>query len=310
MEPSCVFGLVFIFGEMFSANNNDKSLLDSLNIISSRLSFKNDPKWLQIDITIKTLIYALIQNITTCINLYDAQKYVVDDSITAGTIFNGIYTTHPSATNKTYTDEITDTDLTNFCIIFKNALDKDSKLGVYSKSISDPILCTFEFLHYLFIPVRMDVSTMSEELKINHLRKYLTVIMFLPYMDSYTEKYIAAINNIEFLQKVHATLTNKNNSNNIAIQMKNMKIDFIFKSLLTNYTQNNSMMIYLRVYCNMVLLISIEILKKWCPNIIECMRINPNFDGSWVNPFDAIVNEQIQCLQDFSRQIRTEKINS
>ena len=296
----------FIFGEMF-ATNNDKSLLDSLNMISSRLSFKNDPKWLHIDTTIKILIYTLIQNINTCINLFDAQKYVVDESITAGTIFNGIYTTHPSASNKSHMDEITDNDLSNFCIIFKNTLDKDSKLSVYSKTISDPVLCTFEFLRYLFIPVRMDVSTLNDEMKINHLRKFLTVIMFLPYMDSYTEKYIAAINNIEFLQKVHSTLTS-NNSNNIATQMKGMRVDFIFKSLLPNYTQNNSMMIYLRVYCNIIILISIEILKKWCPNIIECMRINPNYDGSWVNPFDTIVNEQIQNLQDFCRDVRTENI--
>ena len=287
-------------------SGNDKSLIDSLNMITSRLSFKNDPKWLQIDTTIKILVYTLIQNINTCINLYNAQKYVADDTTTAGVIFNGVFANHPQATNTTFSDEINDNDLMNFCVIFKNNMDKDSRLGVYSRNIQDPVLCTFEFIHYLFIPVRMDVSTLTDEMKINHLRKFITILCFLPYMEGYTQKYIAAINNTEFMQKVHSTIMNR--TNNIANQMMAMKSDFIFKSLQINYTHNNSMMIYLRVYCNILLLISMEILKKWCPNIIECMRINPNFDGAWVNPFDSVVNEQIQSLQDFCKIIRTEKM--
>ena len=91
-------------------------------------------------------------------------------------------------------------------------------------------------------------------------------------------------------------------------QMMNMRHDFIVKSLQTSYTTSNSMMVYLRVYTNTLLLVSIEILKKWCPNISECMRINPDFDGQWINPFDMIVNEQISFIQDMVKITKTEKI--
>ena len=39
------------------------------------------------------------------------------------------------------------------------------------------------------------------------------------------------------------------------------------------------------------------------------MRINPDFDGTWVNPFDTIVNEQLQVIQEMAAHItKTEKI--
>lgn len=294
---------------MFS-NNNDKSLLDSLNAISSKLSFKNDPRWIHLETTIKVLTYCLIQKINTCISLINAQQYSIDESTTAGTLYNGIYVTHPYSSNTQFTDEILDNDFKEFCIIFKSTMDQvTGPLSSISQTIDDPFMCTFDFLHFLFIPVRVDISTLSTDIKINSLRKFLTVIMFLPYMESYTERYLTAINNVEFVQKVHSTISDINNKSNIAEQMINMKYEFINKSLQPWYTSNNSMMIYLRVYTNIVLLICIEIMKKWCPNINECMRINPDFDGTWVNPFDTIVNEQLQVIQEMAAHItKTEKI--
>lgn len=288
-------------------NEEDKSLLQSLSMINSKLSFKNDPKWLQLDTTVRVLIYSLIQHINTCVNLINAQQYVIDDSTTAGVLYNGIYVTHPFTNTNNYNDEISDNDFTNIAIVFKNEMDKNQKLGMYSQSVQDPRLCMFEFVHYLYIPVRVDISTLSYDIKINSLRKYLTVIMFLPYMTQYTDRYVSAINNLEFMQKVHDTLSNKNN--NIAQQMMTMKPEFIYKSLQTSYTITNNMMVYLRVYTNIIILISIEIMKKWCPNIAECMRINPDFDGNWINPFDTIVNEQIGYVQDITKITKTEIMN-
>lgn len=284
---------------------NDTNLFKSLDIINSKLSYKNDPKWIQLETSLKILIYTLIQSINTSVKLTHAQNYNLDDSTTAGNIYNGIYVTHPYSSNTTFTDEIQDAEFNNFCIIFKNQLEKDNKLKIYASAVEDPRLCTFEFLHYFFIPVRCDVTSLSNDIKVNSLRKYLSVIMFLPFMQQYTNRYITAINNCEFLQRVNSTLLE---GSNIAEQMKTMKYDFIAKSLQVSYTTTNSMMIYLRVYTNVVLLCSIEILKLWCPNINECIRINPDFNGSWINPFDMMVNEQITGLQDFLKLTKTEKI--
>jgi len=286
---------------------SDNNLFKNLDFINSKLSYKNDPKWIQFDTTLKILIYSLIQNIDTSIKLTNAQDYSIDESTTAGNIYNGIYITHPYSSNTNFTDEINDDEFNRFCIVFKNQLDKEPKLKIYSSAIQDPRLCVFEFLHFLFIPVRCDCSTLSSELKINSLRKFITVIMFLPFMNQYTNRYITAINNCEFMQKVNSTLLE---GSQISEQMKTMKFDFISKSLQISYTVSNSMMIYLRVYTNIVILCSIEIMKLWCPNINECIRINPDFNGSWINPFDMIVNEQISNIQDFIKLTKTEKLKN
>lgn len=288
--------------------NKDNPLQQTLNLINLNISFRDDTKYINLDISLRTLIYSLIKMINTSVSLVNAQTYDINDNTTAGTLYNGIYATHPYSTNTLSTDEIQDKEFNAFCMIFKNTMDEDSRLGVYSKSIQDPRLCAFEFLHYLYIPVRVDVSTLTDDIKINSLRKYITVVMFLPYLTSYSDRYLSAINNIEFLQKVHANIVTVNGISNVAQQMMNMKYDFIVKSLQTSYTTSNSMMVYLRVYTNIILLVSIEILKKWCPNISECMRINPDFDGQWINPFDIIVNEQISYIQDLVKITKTEKI--
>ena len=294
---------------MFSSNNNP--LQQTLNLINLHISFKDDPKYINLDMSLRTLIYTLIKCMRTAIMIKNAQNYTIDEETTGGNLYNGLYITHPYASNSNSTDEIRDEDFTAFCVVFKNTID-ETKLGVYSKNITDPRICTFEFLHYLFIPVRVDTNTLSEEIKINSLRKFITVIMFLPYMEEYSDRYLTAINNIEFLKKVHQAIQQDANgkaSTNIVEQMINMKYDFIIKCLQTTYTTSNTMMVYIRVYTNLIILISIEILKKWCPNINECVRINPDFDGNWINPFDTIVNDQIQYIQDLIKFARTEKMN-
>lgn len=293
---------------MFNTNNNP--LQQTLNLINFHISFKDDPKYINLDISLRVLITALIKNMRISARLLQAQNYTIDAETTAGNIYNGLYITHPSSSNTNSTDEINDIDFNSFCVIFKNIMD-ETKLGVYSKPINDPRLCTFEFLHYLFIPVRADVSTLSTDIKINSLRKYITVLMFLPYMEDYIERYLEAINNMEFVKNVHSAIiqdVNGKGSTNIVEQMVNMKYDFISKCLQTSYTTSNTMMVYIRVYTNIIILSSIEILKKWCPNINECIRINPDFDGSWINSFDTIVNEQLQYIQDLVKLTKTEKI--
>ena len=290
-------------------NNQDSPFNHALNLINLNIGFRDDTKYINLDISLRTLIFSLIKMINTSISLVNTQTYEIDDNTTAGTLYNGIYATHPYSTNTISTDEIQDKEFNTFCVIFKNTMDENPRLGIYSKQIQDPVLCTFEFLHYLYIPVRVDTSTLSNDIKINSLRKYITVIMFLPYLSSYTDRYLSAINNIEFMQRVHTNiLSAKHGVSNIATEMMKMKNEFIVKSLQTSYTTTNTMMVYLRVYTNIIILTSIEILKKWCPNITECMRINPDFDGQWINPFDIIVNEQISTIQDLVKITKTEKI--
>ena len=292
-----------------NSNQQDNPLQQTLNLINLNISFRDDTKYINLDISLRVLIFTLIKTINTCVSLVNAQQYEINDNTTSGTLYNGIYATHPYSTNTLSTDEIQDKEFNAFCMIFKNTMDDDQRLGIYSKQIQDPRLCTFEFLHYLYIPVRVDVSTLSDDIKINSLRKYITVIMFLPYLTQYTDRYLRAINNVEFMQKVHSNIITINGSiSNIAQQMMNMRYDFIVKSLQPTYTISNTMMVYLRVYTNIIILVSIEILKKWCPNISECMRINPDFDGQWINPFDIIVNEQISFIQDLVKMTKTEKM--
>ena len=48
-------------------------------------------------------------------------------------------------------------------------------------------------------------------------------------------------------------------------------------------------------------------MKKYCPNYPECYRINPNYDGTWLNTFDPIFSEHLLELNNLTQLLSTKQ---
>lgn len=275
----------------------ENSPLEDFNFMDVKLPFKRDPKFMYIEEVFKIFMTCMMQNLNLSVELSKTQKYDLDSNeLIPSKIFNNLMLVHPLSINSTYEDEVSDNDLVKFCTLFNNYMNKHERFKLYQNTNKDPIEYTFDFLHYLFIPVRLDISSISKEIKINSLRKWLTICFVLPFSKGYTENYVNTIFKIDLLPIAFTSISEDRNK---LENMMRLDIDFIAKKTIsTIYGEKNSTQIFIRLFANMIYFISIDILKKYCPNISECIRINPNYDGSWLNPYDPMVNEQISSLQE------------
>lgn len=279
----------------------DNILSKPFDLSDIAITFKDDPKYIHLDDTLRITVATLIKHLNVCHTLVTNQTYDKDlIDLTGSNIYNNLYVSHPFSSNTNFTDEIVDNDFLAFCTIFKNMMDENNSMGIYSKQIQDPCLCVFNFVHFLFIPVRVDINSLSDDIKINSLRKWVTVIMTLPFIEQYLQRYINAVTNMDTMIGIAARI---NGSEDIRNRFMNVDSKFIFKSIATHYTSSNPSQVFIRLFANLVILISIEVLKKWCPNIRECMSANPDYDGLWLNPFDTIVNDQVIYIQKLAHQL-------
>jgi hypothetical protein len=77
-----------------------------------------------------------------------------------------------------------------------------------------------------------------------------------------------------------------------------MKADdrLAIKSIGTAYNDTVAVIRFIRTFMHASLMCTTEILKRYCPNYHRCVQINPNYDGSWINPFDSMFTEQYSEL--------------
>ncbi len=292
---------MIISDDFITHKQMDNILSKPFDLSELTVSFKDDPKYIHLDTTLRIVVTTLIKQLEVCNKLVNNQTYDRDlVDITASNIYNNLYSSHPFSSNTNFSDEIMDNDLLNFCTVFKNMMDEDTSLGLSSKQIQDPRLCMFNFVHYMFIPVRVDIASLSDDVKINSLRKWITVISTLPFIEQYLQKYINAVTNMDTMIGIVSKILS---SEDIRSKLIGMDSKFIFKSIAPRDTTKNTSQVFLRLLGNLVILISIEVMKKWCPNIRECMSANPDYDGSWLNPFDTMVNDQVNEIQKISHQL-------
>lgn len=253
------------------------------------LKFSDDPKYIHIGETFKSVLFAIIKHLHVAKRIVKHQNLDGNIELHAGKIYNNYMVTNILSTNTMHDNEILDQELESFATIFKSSIEKKIHLKGESVKFTDPILHLFEFCKYFFIPVRLNTSTLSDDVKINSIRKWITIILSLPFNKEYTRKYEDVVANIDYLQQA----TDKIFENSITMEkMENITDEFVGKTI-AKYKTNNTAQRYIRLIGYITIISSVEVMKKYCPNIYECMKINPHYDGSWVNPFDKIFNEQV-----------------
>lgn len=281
----------------------------TFGFMNTKVKFKDDPKFIHIDETLRCLTYTFMHNMDIWIslsqnNINSGTGYNTMNEIDAGRVFNSLLIRSPMSSNTLDKTELTDEQFNTIVTTFKNYVDKNTstKMSYYAKGITDNVDLMWEFCHYLFVPVRLQHDTIPRMMKINSLRKWLTVAFTLPFVSNYTNKYMNAVNNIQFLQAIYEKLIDDPNK---IEKLKSINDDFAKISIARAYNEQNPTMIFIRICMNIALMASIEIMKKYCPNYPECYRINPNYDGAWLNPFDPIYSEHLLELNNLTQLLST-----
>lgn len=274
-------------------NNNAADCFDFNNL---RLEYSKDPKFIYIEESFKCLLVAVIQNLGITAKLIKNQSFSDCEKLDAGDIFNGLmiknYSHHNSlsADHECGPDEVSDDDLVAIGTLFKQQVESQLHLKPFVVGQPDPIKCLFDLLHYFFIPIRLDCDTIPENIKLQSLREWITLVMTLPFQTVYSSQYEKSINGIVFLQEAtEKMLTNEQ----VLSRISSVSPDFITKTIARNRTTNPTQH-FIRLVGHMIIILSIETLRKYCPNIVECCRINPSYNGVWLNlAFDNMFQQQV-----------------
>ena len=281
----------------------------TFGFMNTKVKFKDDPKFVHIDETLRCLTYIFMHHMDIWVslsqnNINSGTGYNTMSDIDAGRVFNSLLIRSPMTTNTLDKTELTDEQFNTIANTFKTYIDKNpsTKMSYYAKGINDNVDLLWEFCHYFFVPVRLQHETIPRMMKINSLRKWFTVAFTLPFVRNYTDKYLNAINNIQFLQAIYEKLIDDPNKID---KLKSINDDFAKISIARAYNEQNPTMIFVRICMNIVLMSSIEIMKKYCPNYPECYRINPNYDGTWLSPFDPIYSEHLMELNNLTQLLST-----
>ena len=272
------------------------------SFMSLRIKFKDDPKFIHLDDTLKCLAYCFIHHLDIWVQLAHQQMnsewgntLFASGNIDAGRIYNNLMLSQPFGSTYISNTELSENQYESVVLTFNAAVEKQPKLSFMAKKITDPYECMWEFCHYLFIPVRLQHDSIPKDVRMNSLRKWVNVVFTLPFIRAYTEKYINAINNVTFIQDVMNKLIDDPPKVEKFTQIED---SWVYNSIARTYNKENPTQIFIRLYMNVLIIASVEILKKYCPNYHQCASINPDYDGTWLNPFD---NQHMEHLQEINK---------
>ena len=258
----------------------------SNNDIILKQSVKDNPLYVYMDETLKCLIYTLIHNVKIMkISDYSCPM------IHAGDVYNNIYISEQGISNEDFMKIATD---------FKMITETNSKLKNYV--IEDPILNMFELSKFFFIPIRFDTDTLQEKIKHKSLKTYISTISTLIFNAMFLSKYSTVITTIQNIQRIIDMISN---NSDMSTKIEKLQDKYIFDSLGNIYNNQNSTQVFIRTFGMLVIQLSIEVIKRWNPCIQECVKINPNYNGEWINPFDPLFNEQIADIRKNEKICKT-----
>ena len=274
---------------------------NALDFMSMTIHLTDDPKFVRKADTFKALAYVFMKHLSLWIKIHE--RYTDINSIMnnnldidAGLVYNMLFITANGD------KELTTEEFDSVCISFKTFIDRNAKnlsIAHSVKNISDPRDFMWALCHYFFVPVRLQDTTIPKQIRDISLRKWLSVVFILPFMRAYAGKFSRAINNVAYVSSIYDRLINEPER-----ITKLMKADdeFFFTSFGTS-SSASAATTFVRIYMNLLLYSSLEVLKKYNPCFLECVRINPEYDGTWINPFDQLFNEQYDELTKLSELV-------
>ena len=260
-------------------------------IFDFTIQFQNDLIFTEIISLRYCILHAITANMDLSKNMIDRQDIDLINGkfANAGNFFNNALI---SNSIKCYTNE----EFYAIASTLKADLSKSSKFAFLANKFQDPIKCFIYFTKYLIVPVRLDFNTIPEDKQYVFAKLWLTCISILIKLDSYTSKFMDAIPTLDTyhscMNQVFAP------GNNIIDALKRIDVVKIEGFITKRFDPNHKLSIFYIVMMKLIFHISVEIIKKFCPNYNICANSNPKYDGSWLSPFDLDVNTQINKLED------------
>jgi len=256
--------------------------------------------------TLKALAYTFIHHVDLWLELTRNldSLYLSALDLNAGDLFNVLMKTNPSHENMSNSSELLDSQLQKISKSFVDAIGKTPKLSRYLQHSmkSDTTLTMWEFCHYFFVPVRLNQETIPDTVKIQTLRKWLTIIFTLPFCDEYARKYGSTINNIENISEGRVLLQNPDKIENIISQVD---ANWVCTVISESYNPKVFLQSFIRTFMHVALMSSGDILRKYNPFIVDCTKINPSYDGSWVIPLDPMFTDQLFKISSITKFVVT-----
>jgi hypothetical protein len=268
----------------------------SFDFMNTKTKYKDDPCFIHMTETIRVLTHVVVQHFSKFVRLSKNIKTVVAlfPIPDAGDVFNKLVSMIPFASVSNSEFDLTSDEFISMMNTFCKCVSENNHLAHLCKSLTNPEDCVFECCHYFFIPSRVDHNSIPKNERLNFIKKWFVTMFALPFINMYTDKFKESINNIPFLQQIYQKLVEDPSKMD---KFATIDQKFIYQTISRAYNENNPTQIFLRTYMNVSLIANMEILQKWCPNIKECMNINPTFDGRWINPFDNTFNDQITQIK-------------
>lgn len=275
----------------------------TLDFINMSVRLTDDPIFVHREDTFKALSYIFLRHLNIWITLHERYNDInslMDNNLNldAGLVYNVLFVT--SNGDKELTGQQFDTVCTSFAQFIERNKGK-LKIAHQLKNITDPRDLTWAACHHFFVPVRLQDHSIPKHIRDISLRKWLSVIFVLPFMRPYSGKFSRVINNVEFVNGLYDRLVNE--PEKIKHLMNIAKDEFFLTLMGPSYATKSSMCTFVRIFMHLVLYCSLEIMKKYNPVFLECVRINPKYDGTWINPFDQLFNEQYNEITKLSELV-------
>jgi len=281
------------------------------NFLSFNTRYKNDLKFINLSDTLKSLTYTFIHHIDLWLDLARRLEslYLSSVELNAGDLFNTLMKTYQTYENISNESELLDSQLQQVAKTFVESISETPKLSRFTQHNvkSDAILTMWEYCHYFFVPVRLNQESIPDVVKLQTMRKWLTVVFTLPFYTDYTRKYLNTINNVEYIEEGRSTLKNPDKIENI---INKINISWIIGIINEVYNPDVFLQNFIRTFMHVSLMASIEILKKYNPFIVDCTKINPNYDGTWIISLDPMFSEQLFKISSLLKLLTTIKRTS
>lgn len=280
---------------MFSKNPD---IFEAINVY-----YVNDNSYVNMEIITYHLLHAIMSNVHHFKNMIKRQNINFESNnivfTNAGFFFNHLsINTHAVLYN--------DSEFNEICVAFQNSL-KYSSMSAIANKFDDPIDCFIYFTKYLYIPVRLDISSIPKDpstkknLILRQFAKlYLTTVSILIQLDAYTIKFDGLIADLE---KYKTCMRQIFENEKIEAQIRNVSVENVVRYIKSAYNPTANTAIFYKILIRLIFNISMEIIQKFCPNYKTVSLINRSFDGTWISPLDTDVNNQILKLKNLFNSV-------
>lgn len=265
-------------------------------MLSLNLKYSDDPKYQHIADTLRALTYMFAHHIDIWLKLSDDIETISTgfSDLSASKFFNHLMQSDSE------TSELKAFDFGIVANTFIQAIKSTPILKRYVNEKEDAITSMWKFCKYFFCPVRLNDATVPEGVKINSLRRWLTTVFTLPFNKEYAVKFA------NLVKKYNYTTEAKQRFNADPRKVENfkqvIKPDFTTAVIGEYYSEGSFAQEFLRTFMDIVVLSSIDILKKYNPFIKEARVINPAYDGRWIMPFgDEMFSAQLRQLDSLKK---------